>query len=79
MPDWVFEWFRGWAVVIAVFLAVCAVVGVPHLLTTYKYRHTLGGPVYLSCNYIGPFGHVKARPGYDVHEDCPIIAFLSWR
>lgn len=67
-------WFLWFAVI-----AACAVVGswyfgVPHVLTTYRYRSIYGARTYLECNYLGPMGFVEAIPGEHVREDCPMFA-----
>ena len=78
LPLWMGPWLLKWAVIVAVPLGLSAAVGMPHILTRYEYRDVHGSPVYLRCNYVGPFGTVRAVPGEDVYEDCPGIAFFPW-
>ena len=81
-PRWLKEWARGtlrfWTLAILMVGAFGAVLGVPHILTRYEYRDVHGRPVYLRCDYLGPFGTVRAVPGEDVRADCPGIAFFTW-
>lgn len=75
---WFAGWLRGFFTLLIAAVVLAYLFGVPHVLTTFKYRHTISGPVYLSCNYLGPFGWITAKPGDRIPEDCPIVTLIQW-
>ena len=79
MPEWLKDWLRGWLLFLGALAAFGYFAGVPHVLNNRTGVGWYGSPVWTHCHYLGPFGWVVARPGYDVYEECPAFALLDWR
>ena len=79
VPEWFRGWLRGWALLLAGLAAFGYVFGVPHLLISRSGLAWYGSPVWTDCHYLGPLGMVKAQPGADVLEECPVFALLDWQ